>query len=49
MSAIAHLNKKFKTTAIKLANQDLPRTWKMKQEHLYPKYTTKINDIITVK
>ena len=49
MSAIDHLNKKFKTTAIKLANQDLQRTWKMKQEHLSPKYTTKINDIITVK
>lgn len=49
MSAIDHLNKKFKTTAIKLANQDLQRTWKMKQERLSPKYTTKINDIITVK
>ena len=49
MLAIDHLNKKFKTTAIKLANQDLQRTWKMKQEHLSPKYTTKINDIITVK
>ena len=49
MSAIDHLNKKFKTTAIKLANQDLQQTWKMKQERLSPKYTTKINDIITVK
>ena len=49
MSAIDYLNKKFKTTAIKLANQDLQRTWKMKQERLSPKYTTKINDIITVK
>ena len=49
MSAIDHLNKKFKTNTIKLANQDLQRTWKMKQEHLSPKYTTKINDIITVK
>ena len=48
-NSIDHLNKKFKTTAIKLANQDLQRTWKMKQEHLSPKYTTKINDIITVK
>ena len=49
MSAIDRLNKKFKTTTIKLANQDLQRTWKMKQERLSPKYTTKINDIITVK
>ena len=49
MSAIDHLNKKFKTNTIKLANQDLQQTWKMKQERLSPKYTTKINDIITVK
>ena len=49
MSTIDHLNKKFKPTIIKLANQDLQRTWKMKQEHLSPKYTTKINDIITIK
>jgi len=49
MSAIDHLNKKFNPTTIKLANQDLQRTWKMKQEHLSPRYTTKINDIITIK
>jgi len=49
MSAIDRLNKKYKTDTIKLANQDLQRTWKMKQERLSPKYTTKINDIITVK
>jgi len=49
MSTIDHLNKKFKADKIKLASQDLQRTWKMKQEHLSPKYTTKLNDIITVK
>tara|TARA_R110002073_G_scaffold296322_1_gene462304 strand:- start:14431 stop:15687 length:1257 start_codon:yes stop_codon:yes gene_type:complete len=49
MSAIDRLNKKFKADKIKLANQDLERTWKMRQERLSPKYTTKINDIITVK
>lgn len=49
MSAIDHLNKKFKADKIKLGNQDLERTWKMRQERLSPKYTTKINDIITVK
>ncbi len=49
MSVIDHLNKKFKADKIKLANQDLERTWKMRQERLSPKYTTKINDIITVK
>ena len=49
MSAIDSINKKFKSDTIKLGNQDLQRTWKMKQEYLSPKYTTKINDIITVK
>ena len=49
MSAIDRLNKRFKADKIKLANQDLQRTWKMKQERLSPKYTTKFNDIITVK
>jgi len=34
---------------VKIANQDLKRTWKMRQEHLSPKYTTNINDIITVR
>lgn len=48
MSAIDHLNKKFKADKIKLANQDLQRTWKMRQERLSPKYTTNINDVIKV-
>lgn len=49
MSAIDFLNKKFKADKIKLANQDLKRTWKMRQERLSPKYTTQLKDIITVK
>jgi len=48
MSAIDGLNKKYKDYKIKLGNQDLKRTWKMKQERLSPKYTTNINDIIKV-
>ncbi|MFY0602302.1 MAG: Y-family DNA polymerase [Flavobacteriaceae bacterium] len=48
MKAIDHLNKRFKSDKVKVANQDLERTWKMRQERLSPKYTTKINDIITV-
>ena len=39
MSAIDHLNKKFKTSKVKIANQDLERTWKMRQDRLSPKYT----------
>jgi len=34
---------------MKLANQDLQRTWKMKQDHLSQRFTTEINEIITVK
>ena len=48
MSAIDQLNKKFKTAKVKIANQDLERTWKMRQDRLSPKYTTNINDIIVV-
>ena len=49
MRSIDTLNAKFKTQKIKIANQDLKRTWKMRQERLSPKYTTNINDIIVVK
>lgn len=34
---------------IKLANQDLKRTWKMKQNHLSKRYTTNIKEILEVK
>jgi DNA polymerase V len=34
---------------IRLGNQDLQRTWKMKQNLLSPKYTTDIRDIFKVK
>ena len=49
MSAIDSLNKKYKTDKIKLGNQDLKRTWKMRQERLSKKFTTNINDILIVK
>ena len=34
---------------MKLANQDLKQTWKMKREHLSNRFTTEINEIIKVK
>ncbi|WP_130735737.1 Y-family DNA polymerase [Flavobacterium sp. J27] len=34
---------------IKLGNQDLEKTWLMKQKHLSQKYTTDIKEILTVK
>ena len=49
MITIDGLNKKYRDYKIKLGNQDLKRTWKMRQERLSPRYTTNINDIIKVK
>ena len=49
MYAIDHVNTKYGDYKIKLGNQDLKRTWKMRQERLSPKYTTNINDVIKVK
>ena len=49
MSAIDKLNNKYSTKKLKLANQDLKRTWKMRQAHLSPEYTTNLKDIIKVK
>ena len=49
MGTIDKLNAKYEDYKIKLGNQDLKRTWKMRQERLSPRYTTNINDIIKVK
>jgi len=49
MQRIDYLHRKYGPHKIKLANQDLNRTFKMKQAHLSPRYTTNINDIITVR
>lgn len=49
MEVIDNLNEKYESHKIKLGNQDLKRTWKMRQERLSPKYTTNINEILTVK
>ncbi|WP_111307797.1 Y-family DNA polymerase [Confluentibacter sediminis] len=49
MHAIDGLNEKYADYKVKLGNQDLNRTWKMRQERLSPRYTTNINDIIKVK
>lgn len=49
MKTIDYINTKYEAHKIKLGNQDLNRTWKMRQERLSPKYTTNINEILTVK
>jgi DNA polymerase V len=34
---------------LRLASQDLKRTWKMKQNHLSKRYTTNFNELLEVK
>lgn len=49
MQAIDHIHRRFGPHRMKLANQDLERTWKMKQEHLSQRFTTEVAEIIIVK
>lgn len=49
MQAVDELNALFGQQKVRLASQDAKRIWKMKQERLSPRYTTKLSDIITVK
>ncbi len=48
MKAVDRINGLLGQQKVKLAAQDLKRVWKMKQEKLSPRYTTNINEIITV-
>lgn len=48
MRTVDTINTNFGGQKIKLASQDLKRMWKMKQERLSPKYSTRLSDIITV-
>ncbi|WP_159467972.1 Y-family DNA polymerase [Dyadobacter sp. 3J3] len=47
-AVVDKLNKSLGNQKIKLAAQDLGRTWKMKQERLSPRYTTKLDEIIII-
>ena len=49
MQSIDQLNARFGQQKIRLASQDTRRVWKMKQEKLSPKYTTRLSDVIVVK
>jgi DNA polymerase V len=49
MKVMDHFHKKTGERKIKLGNQDLEHTWKMKQNHLSRKYTTSFKDILEVK
>ena len=49
MELIDNINTSIGITKIKLAAQDIGRTWKMRQEKLSPRYTTNINDVLRIK
>ena len=48
MQVIDDYHKKTGERKIRLGNQDLQRTWKMKQDHLSQKYTTDYNQILEI-
>ncbi|WP_457617559.1 Y-family DNA polymerase [Lutibacter sp.] len=48
MKTIDRLNKSIGQHKVKFASQDLGRMWKMKQERLSPRYTTKLDEVIEV-
>ncbi|TXB66204.1 Y-family DNA polymerase [Vicingus serpentipes] len=49
MKVMDKLNHVIGQKKLKLACQDMDRTWKMNQEKLSPRYTTRLDEIITVK
>jgi DNA polymerase V len=49
MQTLDEVNNAIGTKKIKLASQDIKKTWKMKQEKLSPHYTTRISEVIKIK
>ena len=49
LTIVDGLNRSIGKDKIKFGCQALDRTWKMKQEKLSPRYTTKLDEILTVK
>ncbi len=48
MKVMDSINRGIGCTKLKLASQDIKRTWKMRQEKLSPRYTTRIDEVIKV-
>ncbi len=48
MQVMDRLNASYGQQKVRLGSQDTKRIWKMKQERLSPRYTTKLSDIITI-
>ena len=49
MQVVDRINQSFGQQKIKLASQDQKRVWKMKQEKLSPRYTTRLDEVIEVR
>ncbi|MEA4967358.1 MAG: Y-family DNA polymerase [Bacteroidaceae bacterium] len=49
MTSIDFLNSTYGSQKVRLASQSQGRVWKMNQEKISPRYTTRIDEIITVK
>ncbi len=49
MQVVDRINQSFGQQKIKLASQDQKRIWKMKQEKLSPRYTTRLEEVIEVR
>lgn len=49
MRIVDRLNHAYGNNKIKFGSQSLGRQWKMKQERLSPRYSTNLNEVITVK
>jgi DNA polymerase V len=49
MQVIDKFHAKTGERKIRLGNQDLQHTWKMKQEHLSKRYTTEFNEILEIR
>ena len=49
MEAMDRLNNSIGQNKVRIACQDLKRTWKMKQERISARYTTRLDEVIIVK
>lgn len=49
MKTIDSLNHTFGQQKVRLASQDQKKVWKMKQERLSPRYTTRLSDVVNIK
>lgn len=49
MNAMDAINAKYRDKKVKLGSQSIEYTWKMRQDHLSPSYTTKWNEILVVQ